>query len=145
MRNVTVRHAVSIAASPERVWDVTQDWSRRTQWDATIVSAEAIESATPSYRVRGAGGLSFIARYKLYDRPRRTSLEMVELNSRFVIGGGGSWAYEAEGAGTRWTQTNTIALRDGLLGAILKPLVRWRLSTETRRAMEKAKALIERG
>ena len=62
-----------------------------------------------------------------------------------VTGGGGSWAYEADGDGTRWTQTNTLALCGGALGAILRPVVRWQLARATRKAMAAAKAAIERG
>jgi hypothetical protein len=145
MANITVRVALDITAPPERVWDFSQDWSRRSQWDATVISAEAIEGrdGAPAYRVIGAGGLKFVARYKLYEKPRRTSLEMAESNSSIVTGGGGSWAYESKGDQTIWTQTNTLTLRNGLIGWLLTPLVRWRLGYETRRAMKRAKKLIE--
>jgi uncharacterized protein YndB with AHSA1/START domain len=143
--NITVRETVRVEASPERVWDFTQDWSRRAEWDPAVRAAEALsrDGGPPSYRVRGAGGLSFVARYKLFERPARTSLEMAEPTSRLVVGGGGAWTYAPDGAGTRWTQVNTLALRDGLAGALLRPLVRWQLARVTRVAMRRAKRLIE--
>jgi len=145
MANVTVRVSLFIAAPPERVWDFTQDWSRRADWDPAIVAAERIEAEPPAYRVRGAGGVRFVARYKLYDRPRRTSLEMAESTSRLIGGGGGSWAYEPEGAGTNWTQNNTLTVKNAVLYTLLRPLLSWQLRRVTRAAMTKAKELIEAG
>jgi hypothetical protein len=144
---ITVRESVHVEASPDRVWDFTQDWSRRAQWDAAVKDARPDadhRDGAPAYRVRGSGGAEFVARYKLYERPRRTSLEMTDLRSWLVKGGGGSWSYEADGAGTRWTQTNTVVLRDGFLGALLRPLVLWQLARITQDAMIQAKKLIER-
>ncbi len=145
--NVTVRETVTVNAPIDRVWEYTQDWSRRAEWDPAVLSAAphaTHRAEAPVYEVRGAGGLAFVARYKQYERPRKTSLEMTDLSSRLVSGGGGSWSYEADGAGTRWTQTNTIVLRDGVTSWLFKPIVKWQLARLTRKAMNTARARLER-
>jgi hypothetical protein len=146
MGNITARITVYVSAPPERVWDFTQDWSQRHEWDATVLQAVRDPGSAddaPAFQVRGAAGLGFVAKYKLYERPRKTSLVMTDITSRLVTGGGGSWSYEAANGGTSWTQTNTLTLRGGLIGALLRPFVRWQLARSTRKAMEAAKRRIE--
>lgn len=142
-KNVTIREAIVISRPPEAVWDFTQDYARRTLWDRTVLGAEELQRAPRVVKVRGAGGLVFIARYKQEDRPRRTSLAMTDVQSRIVVGGGGSWEYRAVDGGTELVQTNTLALASAV-GWLFAPLVRWRLRAETRRALRKAKELLER-
>src|SRR4051812_1934503 len=103
--NITVRDSITISASPEVVWDYTQDWSRRTEWDPAVLSSEMLEASPRVLRVRATGGITFLVRYKLEDRPKRTSLAITDVNSRILTGGGGSWDYApAAGGGTVFTQ-----------------------------------------
>lgn len=143
--NVTVKDEVFIAAPPEAVWDYTQDWTHRTEWDDSVLEAKVQADDPRVVRVRATGGVTSTVRYKLYDRPHRTSLGMDELSSRWITGGGGSWEYVAYDGGTEFRQTNTIAIRGGLLGWLLGPVVRWQLRRVTRRMLEKAKAILEKG
>lgn len=143
---VTVMEMVEVKARPEVVWDFTQDFSRRREWDANIVGAEVL-SETPMrrVRVRGRGKFQCVLEYKLFERPRRTSLAMVEIEgTRLITGGGGSWAYEATATGgTRWTQTNTLDLSAGGFMALLKFFAEAQLRKATRESMAKAVRLIE--
>jgi hypothetical protein len=139
--NLTVRVTVDVNAPPERVWDYTQDWTRRTEWDALILDATILAAEPRRVRVT-ARGATFLVRYKLTDRPRKTSLVMAEMTSRWFAGGGGSWVYEAIEGGTRWTQTNTVTLRSDLVRLLFGWLVRWQLARATRRAMLKARQRI---
>ena len=138
--NVTASAELFIARPPEIVWDFTQDYSRRSSWDRSILDATVLESSPlPRIRIRGAGGLSGVLQYKLFDRPRRTSVVLVDVKSRWVTGGGGSWSYESASGGTLWTQTNSLELKHAWLGA----LARWTLRRETQRAMKAAKRMLE--
>jgi uncharacterized protein YndB with AHSA1/START domain len=141
--NITVKESVFIAAPPERVWDYTQDWTRRTEWDPAIVAAEVLPGEERVVRVRAQGGGSFLVRYKLNDRPNRTSLSMTDSTSRLVTGGGGSWAYEAKEGGTVFTQQNTLAVGSRLLAWFFGWMVRWQLRRLTRQALSNAKRIIE--
>lgn len=139
--NVTVSEALHVAAPPELVWDFTQDYGQRSSWDRSILEAEVLESSPlPRVRIRGAGGLAGVFQYKLFDRPRRTSLVLTDVESWAISGGGGSWSYEPALGGTLWTQTNSLAVKHGWLG----PFVRWTLRRETRKAMRAAKRMVER-
>ena len=141
---VTVTETVLVARPPEAVWDFTQDYARRPEWDAAILEAEVIETgATPRIRIRAAGGLRGVFQYKLLDRPRRTTLVLTDVESRMIRGGGGSWSYEPADGGTRWTQTNSLKLEDGFIARLLVPVVRWNMRKSTRRAMHAAKRLLE--
>ena len=134
-------------ARPEVVWDFTQDFARRASWDSNVRGAEVL-TETPYRRVRiGGGGFRCVLEYKLYDRPRRTSLAMVEIEgTRLITGGGGSWAYEPTATGgTRWTQTNTIELADGPFAWLLAWFADGQLRRATRTSMAKAKRAIEAG
>lgn len=146
---VTVTETVFVARPPDVVWDFTQDYARRREWDPSILEAEVIEAevietgATPRVRIRAAGGLSGVFQYKLFDRPRRTSLVLTDVESALIRGGGGSWSYEAADGGTQWTQTNSLKLRGGFLAWPLAPIVRGNMRKATRRAMLSAKRMLE--
>lgn len=150
-RQKTVTESIHVHASPEAVFDFTQEYARRGEWDASILATEVLEPADaaalrgPLVRVRARGGLEAVFRYKRFERPLGTSLAMEDVRSFLVAGGGGAWTYEARDGGTLWTQTNTLVLKPGLLRALLAPFVRWSLRSSTRRAMQRAKALVERG
>jgi hypothetical protein len=141
--NVTVEETVTISKPREKVFEFTQDWSRRQEWDESVVAAVPLPGEERAYRVRGAAGVSFEARYKLFRAPERTSLAMEKVVPEIFTGGGGSWDYAAEGRDTRWTQTNTLTLSDGLVSRIIAPIMRWQLRAATRKAMLRAKKLLE--
>ena len=47
---------VEIAARPEAVWDYTQDYARRTQWDASVLKARVeIDAPERLVWIRGVG------------------------------------------------------------------------------------------
>jgi hypothetical protein len=141
MRTITVREAITIARPREEVWEFTQDWTRRSSWDPAIAEA-AIETEEPrTIRARSPDGTRFVVRYKQYERPHKTSLAMTDVASAWMQSGGGSWLYEDDGAGTRWTQTNSLVLRPW--AGLLTPLVRWQLRRSTRQAMLAAKRKLE--
>lgn len=143
-RLVTVTESILVRAPRERVWDWTQDWSKRATWDRSVREASIVTHAPlPRVRVRGSDGTRAVAQYKLFERPERTSLVLEEVESAWIDGGGGSWSYEARGEGTWWTQTNALRLRAGFWRALLAPIVRAQLRSSTRKAMRRAKRMIE--
>lgn len=142
--NVTIKESIRIAASPETVWDYTQNYAHRTEWDDAILEAKVLQTEpAPLVRIRGKGGLSFTAKYTLFRRPQITSLAMIDVESSWASGGGGSWLYEAHDGGTLWTQTNTLSIKNLFLYRLLRPLFERQLHSGTQRAMHKAKQLLE--
>lgn len=143
---VAITETIEVQCAPERVWDFTQDYQRRSQWDSSVLEATVLNrDPFPRVRVRLAGGVRAVLQYKAFHRPVRTSLVMEEVQSFLLNGGGGSWSYAPSEIGTTWTQTNSLKLNPGILSRILLPMVRWQLRTATRRSMKKAKALLESG
>jgi hypothetical protein len=143
MGNITVKESIAVAAPPEHVWDFTQDYSRRAEWDDFVKDAR-VEQESPRVVWIRSHGMTCRFRYKLDDRPRKTSLLMTDIQPGWLFtGGGGAWVYENENGGTRWTNTGSLTIKNRFLYWLLKPFLAWQLRRSYRRAMTKAKAMIE--
>ena len=140
---VTVTEAIWVDRPPEAVFDYTQDYARRTEWDAGISEASVVATSPRTARVTVAGLGRTTVVYRLDRRPERTSAEFQDFESRWITGGGGSWRYEPEAGGTRWTETNTLELRRTWLLRLLAPIIAWNVRRSTRRAMAEAKRRLE--
>lgn len=141
---LVVTESILVDVPPEALWDFTQDYTRRSTWDSGVLEAEVLASVpVPRIRVRAQGGLRAVFQYRMFERPVRTSLAMEDVESSWIAGGGGSWAYQAQGASTLWTQTNTLVLKPRWWLGLCAPLLRLGLRSSTRRAMRKAKQLAE--
>jgi len=141
--NIVITETIYIAASPETVWDFTQDYNKRHLWDKTVLSAKIIQEHPRVLLIKGIGGLTTELHYKLDERPDKTSLAMFNTKSPFIVGGGGYWHYDAQDGGTIWTQTNSLILKKNLLALLLSPLMKWMLKKNTKKAMLAAKKMIE--
>jgi hypothetical protein len=142
--NIVITETIYIAASPETVWDFTQDYSKRHLWDKTVLAAKIIQEHPRVALIKGIGGLTTELHYKLDERPHKTSLAMFNTQSPFIAGGGGYWHYDVQDNGTLWTQTNSLILKNNLPALLLSPLMKWMLKTSTRKAMIAAKKMIEK-
>jgi hypothetical protein len=143
MGNITVTESIVISASPDAVWDFTQDYDRRNLWDEFVKEAR-VEQESPRVVWIRSTGMTCRFRYKLDDRPRKTSLRITDIEPGWgPTGGGGSWVYERDDRGTRWTNTGSLTVSNRLLYWMLKPFLAWYLRRSYRRAMRKAKAMIE--
>lgn len=140
---VTVSHTIHVRRSPEEVFDYTQDYSTRMDWDSTVKSATVLSEEPRRVQVVMEGIGPLVIEYKLFRRGERTSAAFSDVRSRLIAGGGGSWTYEARDSGTDWTETSTLELRNGLIGRLVAPLLRRNMATLTRQAMDKAKAIME--
>jgi hypothetical protein len=140
---VNSSHTIHVDRPPEQVFDYTQDYATRADWDPAITHSELLSDAPRRVRATIKGVGSTLVEYKLFRRGERTSAAFTQMNSRIVTGGGGSWSYAAKDGGTDWTQSNTLELRSGLVGRLLRPFVRWSLARGTRASMATAKQIIE--
>ena len=131
--------SIWVACPPEAVWDYTQDFTRRTEWDAGIAEATILRHDPRTVRVEVAvlGRMTVV--YQLDRRPERTSAAFVDVESAWISGGGGSWEYEAVDGGTRWQQTNSLELKRPRLAFLVGPLLERGLRRSTQRAMAEAK------
>ena len=144
-RVVSVTESIWVDRPPEDVFDYTQDYARRTEWDAGIAEATIVGAEPREARVRIAGLGSMTVRYQLDRRPERTSAAFVDVDSSWITGGGGSWQYDPENGGTRWQQTNSLELKRPRLTRFLAPMIERNLRQSTRRSMAEAKRRLEGG
>jgi hypothetical protein len=141
---ITVTESIHVRATPAALFDFTQDYTRRVTWDTSILECVVLEMRpVPRVRIRARGGLRAVFQYRQFERPRRTSLAMEEVESAWIEGGGGSWSYEESDGGTLWTQTNTLIVRDGWWRALFTPAIRANLRSATRRALARGKSMVE--
>jgi hypothetical protein len=129
--------------SPEEVFDYTQDYATRTDWDPTVMSAKVLSEEPRRVQavMRGIGPL--VIEYKLYRRGERTTAAFSNVDSTLISGGGGSWSYTARDGGTDWTQTATLEFRHMLVGWLLAWLLRRNMATLMRKSMAEAKRIME--
>lgn len=142
-RTVTVTESIHVARSPEAVFDYTQDYATRTDWDRQVLAAEVVSLEPRVIRLRLRGLGTCLLEYTLFRRGDRTSAAFRDMRSPLVSGGGGSWRYEPADGGTSWTQTNTIELRYPRLLGWLAGSLEGSLRKGTREAMAAARAIME--
>lgn len=79
---ITVRNSIFIDSPREVVFDFTQDYSKRTLWDKRVIHVEVIPSVPQRmYRLQLSGNTKVTFKYKLDDRPNKTSLSAIEFES----------------------------------------------------------------
>ncbi len=144
-RVVSVTESIWVNRPPEAVFDYTQDYARRTEWDAGIAEATIVGTEPRAARVRipALGSLTVV--YRLDRRPERTSAAFTDVASSWITGGGGSWQYDPEDGGTRWQQTNSLELKRPWLTRFLAPMIERNLRQSTQRSMAEAKRRLESG
>jgi hypothetical protein len=140
---ISVTESIWVAQPPEVVFDYTQDYARRRDWDAGVTSAQVLSDEPRAVRVGIRGLGSVTVAYRLFRRPERTSAAFVDVRSSWFGGGGGSWEYQAEAGGTRWQQTNSLELKPGLVSRLAAPVIERSLRTSMRTAMAEAKRRLE--
>ena len=142
---ISVTESVLVDCPPDEVFDFTQDYAHRAEWDAGVTSATVLGEEPRIVRVamRGLGEATLT--YQLFRRPERTSAAFGDVKSAWICGGGGSWQYEATEGGTTWQQTNTLELKRPRLMRFMAGYVERSLRDSTRKAMAAAKARLEGG
>lgn len=145
MKNtITISQSIYIEATPEVVWNYTQDFNNRMHWDTTIITIEILKNSSPKeVKIKSKGGLQTTLVYKQEHKPNKTSLAMKNTKSIFIKGGGGSWKYQEKDSGTLWQQTNSIILKNSSVHFFLGKYIKKIFEKETQKAMHKAKQIIE--
>ncbi|HHT9112902.1 MAG: SRPBCC family protein [Planctomycetes bacterium] len=88
--NISVTHSIVINQTCETVWDFTQDFSKCTLWDTSMIECKLIsESPERKAAIKAKGGLQAILEYKIFDRPAKTTLRMTDIKAPIIVGDGG--------------------------------------------------------
>ena len=140
---MTESHTVHVKRTPEAVFDYTQDYATRTDWDSSVTSAKVVSENPRRVEMAMRGIGPFVLEYKLFRRGGRTSAAFNGMRSRLFSGGGGSWSYEPADGGTDWAQTSTLEFKNRVVGFLMAPMVRWNMRRATIKSMNRAKEIME--
>jgi hypothetical protein len=140
---VTATESIWVNRSPDEVFDYTQDYATRRDWDPTVLSARVLsdEPRRVEEVLEGIGPV--VMEYRLFRRGERTTAAFRDTSSSLISGGGGSWSYAPQDGGTDWEQTATLEFRHRLVGWLMAPLLRRNMHKLMSKSMVEAKRLME--
>ena len=139
-----IRQSIEVAAGPEAVFELTQDYGRRLDWDPFLEEARLLGGAeAPGVGVRAwcvsRGGWGMETRYVSFRPPAACAVEMTR-GPWFFRSFAGSWRFEGVGPGrTRVTFAYQVVGRPRVLSPLLRPI----FARETRRRLEALKRAFE--
>lgn len=145
---MTFDDSIVIAASPDQLFALTQDYSRRLQWDPFLKSAELLGgAASAAVGVRAYcvahNGLGMETEYVSFNPPRACAVKMTR-GPHVLASFAGSWRFEEIAPG----QT-LVGFRYHLrasprwLSWLLTPIVRWVFSRDTHKRLLALKTAVE--
>ena len=142
--------SIVVAAPRSVLFELTQDYTRRLEWDPFLRSAELLDGATRvAIGVRALcvshNGASVETEYVSYNPPRVTAVKMTR--GPWVMGHfAGSWRFEEIGpAKTRITFAYHLEARPRWLRWLLTPIVGWVFARDTHRRLSALKRAVETG
>ena len=146
---MTFEHAVDISASPAELFELTQDYGRRLEWDPFLRSAELVGGAArPGVGVRAwcvaKSGLGMETEYVSFHPPRVTAVKMTR-GPRLIASFAGSWRFDEVAPGvTRVSFRYHLQARPRWLAWLLTPALGWVFARDTRWRLAALKDAVER-
>lgn len=141
---ITINQSITIQANCELVWDYTQDFNKRKLWDKSVIDLKILQlKPFKLIRIKTVGGIITTLKYKLCRKYEITTLKMENTKSLIIKGGGGSWRYEKDNLGTKWTQINSLTFKNIFLYKLFGKFLRQELLKNTIDSMHKVKEQIE--
>jgi hypothetical protein len=143
---MTSRDSVEVAAEPRTLFDWTQDYSRRLDWDPFLREATLVgEAERAGLGVRAwcvaRVGLGMETRYVSFNPPGACAVEMTR-GPWFIRSFAGSWRFEPlEPGRSRVTFSYHLVGRPALLTRLLVQV----FARETRRRLAALKRVVESG
>ena len=145
---MTFEHAVEIAASAGRLFDLTQDYHRRLLWDPFLRSATLMNGAVRAgegVRARCVShrGWAMETEYVSFHPPRVSAIKMTR-GPWIVRTFAGSWRFEPMGVQqTRVIFTYSLTTRPRLLSWLLTPLIGRLFAREMRQRLTGLQQFVE--
>jgi ribosome-associated toxin RatA of RatAB toxin-antitoxin module len=123
----TFEQAIEIQAEPAQLFDLTQDYGRRLEWDPFLKVAE-LHGDAPGVGVRAWcvawNGLGMETEYISFNRPKGTAVKMTR-GPRILSAFAGSWRFQEVAPGrTRVIFRYHVAAAPRWLGFIFDPIMR---------------------
>lgn len=144
-----IEHAESLPAGAQVLFDLTQDYARRTEWDPFPESYEFHEGATHAQlgvhlTVRARNGFRMRVKYVSFDRPRVAAIKMVT-GPWFIRSFAGTWHFSPEAdESTRVTFKYNVIAGLGIVGKRLQPFIDRSFSRHTKQRLSSLKSYVER-
>ena len=114
--SLTITAGVTVAADPDRVWDLAVDWSAQRDWIwATRTTGGQGLGATVTART-GAGPIGFTDRMLVteWDPPRRCTMA----HTGKIVRGEGVFEVIPRGSGSEFRWTERIVLPEPIVGLV---------------------------
>ena len=141
----TLEDAIIIAESKERLFDLSQDYALRLQWDKYLRKARLIDCHTPEVNgqvyCESQKGIGMTARYVSFNRPVQTAMEMTK--GPFIFRKfSGSWRFIEINP----TQTKVIFRYNYQikLPFLFNPIVGWLLKADLTKRLRSLKHYAEK-
>ena len=144
-----VEDSITIAASPEALFALSQDYALRREWDPFTREMQFLDGAkgpAPGVRVWGRAwnGLTMTVEYVTVQPPHVVAMKMVR-GPWFFASFAGSWHFEPAADGTtRVTFRYVFTTRPRWLPWLADPLVRWAFGRDIRARLRGLKHGAER-
>jgi len=83
MKSIKFEESIVIGRPPEEVFDFTQDYSKRLQWDTFLKRADLLQGASAAGKSVQAycvakNGLGMVTEYVTFNRPHATAIKMTK-------------------------------------------------------------------
>ncbi|MFT3878506.1 MAG: SRPBCC family protein [Gemmatales bacterium] len=146
---MTSRQTILIATSPEEAFDLSQDYSRRLEWDPFLKSAELMNGATQAgVGVRAwcvaRNGYGMETEYVSFNRPRTTAVKMTR-GPKLLHSFAGSWHFElVEPGQTQVSFTYHLRARPAWLSWLLTPFIARIFANDTHKRLVALKQALEK-
>lgn len=138
------RQSIEVAAEPDVLFDLTQDYAHRLDWDPFLSEARLVGGADKAgLGIRAwcvaRNGIGMETEYVSFNPPGACAVEMTK-GPWFFRAFAGAWRFERIGPGrTKVTFTYSLVGRPGFLSGLL----RFVFARETRRRLEALKQAVE--
>lgn len=145
---MTFHQSILIAASPSELFALTQDYTRRLEWDPFLKSAALVgEARTAGVGVRAycvsRGGFGMETEYVSFNPPRACAVKMTR-GPRLLGSFAGSWRFEEVSKGrTRVAFHYHLLARPQWLSWLFTPIMGWMFARDSRKRLVALKVAVE--
>lgn len=131
---------MQVAADPEALFELSQDYARRREWDSFLAEAYLLHGAAQAGLgvesfCKSRGGSVMISRYVSFRPPRVAAVTMVQ-GPALLHSFSGTWEFGATAqGGTNVRFIYNFRLRPTWLRPLLEPVVGWIYQSQMRRRL----------
>ena len=144
----TFEHEIEIHADPEALFALTQDYSRRLEWDPFLKEARLVDGATaPGVGVRAwcvaKSGLGMETEYVSFNPPKGVAVKMTR-GPRIIASFAGSWRFKVVSPDTtRVIFRYHVAAAPRWLDFALEPIMRLVFAHDVAKRLRALKRTVE--